>query len=98
VSDLALLFTVAAVTYLSRAAAVVLLPGARGYLLGLVNRIPAPLFVSLAVFAFVGDGVALPDASTTAAAIAALLVAPRRSLGLTLAAGIVGYVAVGLIL
>jgi hypothetical protein len=76
----------------------VLLPGERGYPLVLVNRIPAPLFASLAVFTFVGDGIALPDASTTASAIAALLVAPRRSLGLTLAAGILGYPAVGLIL
>lgn len=97
-SDLALLVTVAAITYLSRAGAVVLLPGARGYLLGLVSRIPAPLFASLAVFALVGDGVELPGASTTAAAIAAVLVAPRRSLGLTLAAGIVGFVVVELVL
>jgi branched-subunit amino acid transport protein len=96
VSDLGLLVTVAAITYLSRAAAVVLLPSARGYLLRLVSRIPGPLFTSLAVFAFVGDEVVLPDVSTIAAAVAALLVTPKRSLGLTLAAGITGYVVVEL--
>lgn len=96
-SDLALIITVAAITYLSRAAAVVLFPSARGYLLALVGRIPAPLFASLAVFALVGDDVVLPEASTIAAVIAGLLVAPKRSLGLTLAAGIAGFVFVELI-
>jgi hypothetical protein len=97
VSDLTLLVTVAAITYLSRAAAVVLFPGARGELLALVGRIPAPLFASLAVFAFVGDDVVLPAASTIAAVIAAVVVTPKRSLGLTLAAGIAGFVLVELI-
>jgi len=97
VSDLALLVMVAAITYLSRAAAVVLFPSARGELLALVGRIPAPLFASLAVFAFVGDDVVLPEASTIAAVFAALLVTPKRSLGLTLAAGIAGFVVVELV-
>ena len=95
-SDLALLITVAALTYLSRAASVALLPGARGRVLALVSRVPAPLFAGLAVFALVGDDVALPDASTMAAVVAAVLVSPKRSLGLTLAAGIVGYLVVEL--
>jgi branched-subunit amino acid transport protein len=97
VSDLALLVTVAGLTYLSRAAAVVFLPRARGYVLGLVSRVPAPLFASLALFAFVGGEVDLPDASTIAAVVAALLASPKRSLGLTLAAGIAGFVVVELI-
>lgn len=96
-SDLALIIAVAAITYLSRAAAVALLPSARGYLLGLVGRIPAPLFASLAVFAFVGEDVVLPEASTIAAVTAALLATPKRSLGLTLAAGIAGFVVVELV-
>lgn len=96
-SDLTLILTVAGLTYLSRAAAVVLLPAARGSLLGIVGRIPAPLFAGLAVFAFVGDEVAMPQSSTIAAVVAALLVIPKRSLGLTLAAGIAGFVAVELI-
>jgi branched-subunit amino acid transport protein len=91
VSDLGLILVVAAVTYLSRAAAVVLLPVARGPLLQYVSRIPAPLFASLAAFSLVGGGSSMPEPATMAAAFAALLVTPKRSLGLTLAAGILGY-------
>jgi branched-subunit amino acid transport protein len=91
VSDLGLILVVAAVTYLSRAAAVVLLPAARGSWLQYVSRVPAPLFASLAAFALVGGEPSLPEPATLAAAAAALLVTPKRSLGVTLAAGIVGY-------
>lgn len=94
VTDLALIVVVAAVTYLSRAAAVVLLPPARGNVLAFVGRLPAPLFAGLAVFALVGEDVSMPASSTLAAVAAALLVSPRRSLGLTLAAGIAGFVLV----
>lgn len=97
-NDLILIIVVAAITYLSRASAVVLLPAARGYLLGLVTRMPAPLFAGLAVFALVGDELRWPDPSTIAAVVAAVLVSPKRSLGLTLAAGILGFVALELIL
>jgi branched-subunit amino acid transport protein AzlD len=97
VSDLIFIVVVAVITYLSRAAGMVLLPAARGYLLGLVTRIPAPLFAGLAVFAFVGDEVLWPGPSTIAAVVAALLASPKRSLGLTLAAGIVGFVVVELL-
>jgi len=97
VSDLALIVAVATITYLSRAAALVLLPTAKGELLAFVTRIPAPLFASLAVFALMGDDGGLPEPAAMAAAVAALLVSPKRSLGLTLAAGVVGYVVVELI-
>ncbi len=90
-SDLILILMVAAITYLSRAAAVVFLPAAKGDVLAFVTRIPAPLFAALAVFALVGDGKSLPEPSMLVAAAADLLVSPKRSLGLTLAAGIVGY-------
>ncbi len=90
-SDLILILVVAAMTYLSRAAAVVFLPAAKGDVLAFVTRIPAPLFAALAVFALVGDGESLPEPSMLVAVAAALLVSPKRSLGLTLAAGIVGY-------
>lgn len=90
-SDLILILMVAAITYLSRAAAVVFLPAAKGDVLAFVTRIPAPLFAALAVFALVGDGESLPEPSMLVAVAAALLVSPKRSLGLTLAAGIVGY-------
>ncbi len=93
-SDLVLIIVVAAMTYLSRAAALVFLPAAKGEVLAFVTRIPAPLFAGLAVFALVGEGESLPEPSMLVAAAAALLVSPKRSLGLTLAAGIVGYVIV----
>lgn len=91
-TDLALVATVAVITYATRAAAVVLLPAARGRLLEFVARLPAPLFAGLAVFALIGDDLAVPDGSTLAAVGAALVVTPKRSLGLTLAAGIAGFV------
>lgn len=96
-SDLALILVVAATTYLSRAGAVVFVPAARGRLLDFVLRIPAPLFASLAVFALVGEEVAVPDPAVLGAAAAALLMSPKRSLGLILAAGIAGFVIVELI-
>lgn len=97
-TDLVLIVVVAAVTYLSRAAAVVLLPPARGVFLEYVGRLPAPLFAGLAVFAALGENVAMPEASTLAAIAAALLVTPKRSLGITLAAGLAGFVVVELLI
>ncbi len=97
-SDIALIVLVAVITYMSRAGAVVFVPAARGRLLELVSRIPAPLFASLAVFALIGEEIAVPEPAVMAAAGAALLVTPKRSLGLTLAAGIAGFLIVELIL
>jgi branched-subunit amino acid transport protein len=96
-TDLALILVVAAITYMSRAAAVVLLPPARGRMLGFVSRIPAPLFAGLAVFALMGEEVVMPDPATMAAVIAALAVSPKKSLGLTLAAGLAAYLLVDVI-
>lgn len=90
-TDLALIALIAVITYFSRAGAVVLLPPARGRLLEFVGRIPAPLFAGLAVFALFGTDFTVPDGATVTAVTAALLVSPKRSLGLTLAAGIAGY-------
>jgi branched-subunit amino acid transport protein len=92
--DAALIAVAAVITYLSRAAAVVLLPVARGALLGFVHRVPAPLFAGLAIFALVGDELTVPDPSTIGAVVGALVASPRRSLGLTLAAGITGFLVV----
>lgn len=96
-TDQILVLVVAAMTYLSRAAAVVLLPPAEGPLLVFVRRVPGPLFASLAVFALVGDDVRVPDPATIAAVVGALLASPKRSLGLTLAAGIAGFLIVELL-
>lgn len=97
-SDWLLICLVAGLTYLSRAAALVLLPPAEGRILEFVNRLPAPLFAGLAMFSLVGDATAIPDYSTLAAAAGALIATPRRSLGLTLAAGLTAFAIVELIL
>lgn len=96
-SDWLLIASVAGLTYLSRAASVVLLPPARGRVLEFVNRLPAPLFAGLAMFSLIGEATALPDCSTIAAAVGALIVTPRRSLGLTLAAGLAAFAVAELI-
>jgi branched-subunit amino acid transport protein len=95
-TDLALVLVVAVLTYLSRATAVALLPPPKGHLLEFVSRIPAPLFAGLAVYAFVGSDLTLPDPPTIAAVVAALAVSPKKSLGITLAAGIIGFLVVDL--
>lgn len=97
-SDWLLIALVAGMTYLSRAAAIVLLPSAEGRILEFVNRLPAPLFAGLAMFSLVGEATVLPEYPTIAAAIGALIVTPRRSLGLTLAAGLVAFAVVELVL
>lgn len=58
-----------------------------------VARIPAPLFAGLAVATLLGGTEGTPPAPMLVAAGAATLVAPRRSLGLTLMAGVAGYLA-----
>lgn len=97
-SNWLLILLVAGLTYLSRAAAVALLPAAEGRILEFVNRIPAPLFAGLAMFSLIGDATALPEVSTLAAAAGALIATPRRSLGLTLATGLAAFAIVELIL
>ena len=93
-SDLTLVLAAAALTYASRAAAVAVLPIASGRVLDFIERLPAPLFAGLAVFALVGSPPELPDWPGIAAAIGALLAAPKRSLGLTLAVGLAAYAVV----
>ncbi len=90
-SDWTLVLAVAGLTYLTRAAAVALLPAASGRFLEFIDRLPAPLFAGLAVFALVGGDVAIPEAPAVAAAVGAVMVTPKRSLGLTLAAGIAAF-------
>jgi hypothetical protein len=88
--DVALVAAAAVVTYGSRAAAIVFLPPPTGKMLTFIERLPAPLFAGLAVFALVGDA-AWPEPPALCAAAAALAVAPRRSLAVTLAAGLAAY-------
>lgn len=90
-NDLTLVLAAAVITYASRAAAVAVLPQASGRVLEFIDRLPAPLFAGLAVFALVGSPATMPDLPSAAAAAGALVAAPKRSLGLTLAVGLAAY-------
>ena len=91
VIEIAVVATAAILTYASRAAAVVLLPVAGGRLLRFIERLPAPLFAGLAVFALVGATPTWPDLPAACAAGGALAVAWRRNVALTLAAGLFAF-------
>lgn len=88
-----LLITLALITYVSRAVAVVLLPRPSPRFETILSRIPAPIFASLATATLLGDGGAPVDGPTLAAAAGALLLSPGRSLLLCLIGGAVGYAA-----
>jgi branched-subunit amino acid transport protein len=87
------LVVIALVTYLSRAAAVVLLPRPSPRFETILSRIPAPIFASLATATLLGDGGAPVGGPTLAAAAGALLLSPARSLLLCLIGGAAGYAA-----
>lgn len=87
------LITLALITYVSRAAAVVLLPRPSPRFGIILSRIPAPIFASLATATLLGDGGAPVDGPTLAAAAGALLLSPARSLLACLIGGAVGYTA-----
>lgn len=86
-----LVVAAAVVTYASRAAAVVLLPEPRGRAHVFLERLPAPLFAGLAVFALIGDATAWPAPPALCATAAAILVVRVRSLAVTLVAGLAGF-------
>ena len=85
------LFAIAAITIASRVAALALLPPPRGTVAELVQRLPSPLFATLAALS-------LTDADTTdpalLTAVACALLASRwSSLLITLTAGLAGFTA-----
>jgi branched-subunit amino acid transport protein len=89
--SLALIVTIALITYGSRALALVLMPDPPPRARALLDRLPTPLFASLAAISLVEDGgSAAPE--TFGAAAGALLLAPTRSLLWVLLGGLVGYV------
>jgi branched-subunit amino acid transport protein len=86
-----LLVTIALLTYVSRAAALVLLPPPPPRFAAMLERVPAPIFASLAMATLItGDG-ALLGGPTVAAAVGALVASPMRSLLLCLIGGGAGY-------
>ena len=85
-----LLLALTSVTIASRVLPMVLLPTPRGRAARLLDALPAPLFASLAALALFDDG-RTPPLPVVLAAVAALLGATRRSLVLTLACGVAGF-------
>lgn len=85
-----LLGVVTVVTLASRLLPMALLPAPRGRVAEVLDALPAPLFASLAALALIGDG-GVPPLASVLAAVGALAGASRRSLPLTLACGIAGF-------
>ena len=91
-----LILAAAGLTYLSRAAALVLLPAPPPRLQVVLERVPVPLFAGLAALELAGGGGA-PDTASLAAGAGALLLTPTRSLPAILAGGAAGYAVVVLV-
>jgi hypothetical protein len=89
-----LIAALAILTFVSRAAALVLLPRPSPRLERLLMRVPGPLFAGFAAISLVTTTRDPADAETFAAVLAAVLAARSRSLLLVLAAGVAGYVLV----
>jgi branched-subunit amino acid transport protein len=87
-----LVLAAGAITFLSRASSVVLLPQLPARVRHVLDRMPAAIFAGLAAHSLLLPGGALADIHTLAAAAGAVLVAPRRSLPLCLVAGLASYV------
>jgi branched-subunit amino acid transport protein len=81
---------IAALTYGSRALALVLMPHPPERFRAVLDRIPAPLFASLAALALI-DGDGLARGTTLLAAGGALAATPTRSLLWVLVGGLAGY-------
>lgn len=88
--SLALLAALALMTYGSRALALVLMPDPPQRMRVVLDRIPAPLFASLAALSLV-DGGSVAPAPTLMAAAGALVLTHTRSLLWVLAGGLAGY-------
>jgi hypothetical protein len=86
-----LLGAVAAITYGSRLAAMAVLPRPSGRVETVLERVVPAIFASIATLSLVSDQPGLVEGPILLAALGALLVAPRRSFALCLAAGLAGY-------
>jgi hypothetical protein len=85
------LLLVAALTYGSRAAALVFLPRPGGRFERVLARMPAPIFASLAALAMVTGDRSLAGGPVLGAALGALALSPKRSLAFCLLGGVAGY-------
>lgn len=91
-----LIAVLALMTYASRAAALTALPPLPGRVRLVLDRMPPVLFAGLAAQSLVMPGGALVAHQILAAAAAAIVVAPLRSLPLCLLAGVGGYLLWGM--
>ena len=87
-----LVIGIAALTYASRALALVVMPDPPPRIRTVLDRIPAPLFASLAALSLF-DGRDLAPGATFFAAAGALAATPTRSMLWVLAGGLLGYAA-----
>jgi branched-subunit amino acid transport protein len=87
-----LILLLAALTYLSRAAGLALLPQPPARLERLLARVPAPLFAGFVSLSLVSEDRGLASASVLGATAGALCAVPTRSFPLVLVGGLVGYV------
>jgi branched-subunit amino acid transport protein len=92
----ALVGLAAVITLGSRVAALALLPPPSGPVADLVQRLPAPLFAALAALSLTGSEAGACDPALLAAVGCALVATRWRSLLVTLAAGIGGFVVASL--
>ena len=92
-----LILLLGAITYGSRAAALVLLPSLPHRTRVVLDRMPSALFAGLAVHSLVQPGVGLVEVPILAATAGAVVAAPLRSLPACLLAGVAAYLLWGLI-
>jgi branched-subunit amino acid transport protein len=91
----ALVLGLAALTYGSRALALVLLPEPGPRLRRVLDRMPAPMFAGLAIVSLVGSEAGPAPARVWIAAAGAMAASPARSLLVALGGGLAGYVVGG---
>jgi len=92
-----LIAVLAAITYGSRIAALVLLPSMPRDIRRVLDRMPPALFAGLAAHSLVIPGVGLVETPVLAATAGAIVVSPLRSLPICLLAGVAAYFVWGMI-
>lgn len=85
------ILALAAITYGSRALALVLLPEPSPVMRAFLQRMPAPLFAGLAALSIIDAEGALSGPHVFGAMAGALIAAPSRSLLIVLVGGVAGY-------
>ncbi len=90
-NNVVLVTAVAVVTVGSRIAATALLPTPRGALAALVDRLPPPLFATLAAVSLMGSDRGAADPAMLLAVGCALVSSRWRSLLVTVVAGLSGF-------